>query len=272
MTFNNQTMNELLASSGTNYKVVKKPLVTEDGWRTDSYGLFRENNGEFFAAVGGRYTIMQNYDLLSLLYEAAESVGIKVSRGGTLSGGRKVYYQLDLETKKIGGSDMLRYLTALNSHDGQSPIGFGTTNVVVICRNTFFKAMGDLERVRHTQGAADKIRAMVEVMKAGMLEENLLVEKFEEMSGTIIPTKVDDDFLRAILGVNENTRSDNRLVKLKEAIAVDTQIHGYTQWGLFNGVTRFTNHVDTQKDLRRSLVEGSGYRINNRALDLIPTL
>lgn len=270
--FRTQTMNELYVSSGTNYNVVKKPLISDDGWRTDSYGLFREDNGTFFAAVKDRYTVMQNYDLLSLLYQAAESVGVNISRGGTLSGGKKVYYQLDLETKQIGGSQMLRYLTALNSHDGQTPIGFGTTNIVVVCRNTFFKAFQDLEKVRHTQKAADRIGEMVKVLQTGLLQENLLIEQFEQMSGTSIPERVDDDFLRAILGVEDNTRANNRLAKLKEAIVQDVQIHGNTQWGLFNGVTRFTNYYDPQKDLRRSLIEGSGYKINNRALELIPTL
>lgn len=266
------SIDEMLDRSGTNWNVVKKPLVTEEGWVTDSHGIFREDTGHYLATVGSRYTPTQNRDLLALLHQAAEHANITISRGGTISQGKRVFFQLNLGEDTIGGSVLKRWLTALNSHDGQTPLGFGTTNVVVVCQNTFFKSLSDVTRVRHTPNSHDRISIIVQTMSDAILQETLLVDKFKEMSGVYIPSRVDDDFLREILGVGENTRSDNRLVTLKESIAADVNIHGNSQWALFNGVTRFTTHHDNVRDRARSVMEGSGFKINNRALELIPTM
>ena len=263
------SVEDMLTMSNTNWNVVKKPLVTTEGWTTDSYGIFREDTGAYLATVGNRYTPTQNKDLLNLLYQAAEHANISISRGGTISSGKRVFYQLGLGDDKIGASEIKRWLTALNSHDGQTPLGFGTTNVVVVCRNTFFKALGDVSRVRHTPNSHDRLSIIVQTMSDAILAENQLMVKFKEMSDTYVPAALDDDFLRDILGVNENTRSDKRIDLLREAIAQDVKIHGNSQWGLFNGVTRFTTHMDNVKDRSRSVMEGSGFKINNRGLELI---
>ena len=263
------SVDDMLNMSGTNWNVVKKPLVTEDGWTTDSYGIFREDTGHYLATVGNRYTPTQNKDLLDLLYKAAEHANISISRGGTISKGKRVFYQLGLGEDKIGNSAIKRWLTALNSHDGQTPLGFGTTNVVVVCQNTFFKALGDVSKVRHTPKSHDRISIIVQTMSDAILAENQLIVKFKEMSDTYVPATLDDDFLRDILGVNENTRSENRVNILRAAIAQDVKIHGNSQWALFNGVTRFTTHMDNVKDRARSVMEGSGFKINNRGLELI---
>ena len=266
------SIEDMLNRSNTNWNVVKKPLVTEEGWTTDSHGIFREDTGHYLSTVGNRYTPTQNRDLLELLYRAAEHANITISRGGTISGGKRVFYQLNLGQDTIGGSVMKRWLTALNSHDGQTPLGFGTTNVVVICQNTFFKSLSEVNKVRHTPNSHDRLSIIVQTMSDAILQESLLVDKFKEMSGIYVPSSLDDDFLREILGVNENTRSDSRLTTLKESIATDINIHGNNQWALFNGVTRFTTHHDTVRDRARSVMEGSGFKINNRALELIPTM
>jgi len=263
------SVEDMLNMSGTNWNVVKKPLITEEGWTTDSYGIFREDKGTYLATVGNRYTPTQNKELLELLYQAAEHANVSISRGGTISGGKRVFYQLGLGQDKIGGSGIDRWLTTLNSHDGQTPLGFGTTNVVVVCRNTFFKALNDVSKVRHTPKSYDRLSIIVQTMSDAILSENQLIVKFKEMSDTYVPATLDDDFLRNILGVNENTRSDNRVNLLRAAIAQDVKIHGNSQWALFNGVTRFTTHLDNVKDRSRSVMEGSGFKINNRGLELI---
>jgi hypothetical protein len=48
--------------------------------------------------------------------------------------------------------------------------------------------------------------------------------------------------------------------------------HGETAYGLFNAVTRYTNHSVTYKDLdskRKALMFGTAARINENALNII---
>jgi uridine phosphorylase len=262
---------QLLIDSGTNWNVVKKPLVSLDGETTDVYGIFKDD-GKFLSAVGSRYTPLQNSTLVDMLYTAAGENGVQIHRGGSLSNEKRVYYQIDLGETRVGGSGLKRFLTALNSHDGQTPIGFGSSSVVVVCRNTFFRALQQVNKTRHTPNSHEKLQLIVETMRIAIEKERELITSFQEMSGTAVPATINDDFLREILGITENTRSDNRLSLLKSAIPIEEATHGQTKWALFNAVTRFTNHLDKTKDLKRSIVEGSGFQINNRAYDLISVI
>jgi hypothetical protein len=47
-----------------------------------------------------------------------------------------------LPAEIIGRSEVKRWLTCLNSHDGSTSVGFGSSNTVVVCQNTFFRALG----------------------------------------------------------------------------------------------------------------------------------
>jgi hypothetical protein len=101
----------------------------------------------------------------------------------------------------------------------------------------------------------------------------MMVERMISLSTTTVPKLIDDDFLYEIIGGRaESTRSSNRLNDLKAAMSTEYNTHGETAYGLFNAVTRFTNHMTSYKDIdtkRKSLMFGSAARINERAFELI---
>jgi phage/plasmid-like protein (TIGR03299 family) len=265
--------NELLQMSGTDWTVSKRPLVGPNGESTPGYGIFRDDTDKCLGLVKSRYTITQNHEVVDLLQEASSSLNIPAARGGVLDDGAKVYYQFSLPTVKIGGSDSNRFLTGLSGHDGLSKIGFGSTNIVVVCRNTFFQAFTDCESVRHTAHHFEKLKSIISNMKESLDLEYRSVETLIELSKTSIPEKLDEDFLvRMIGGTEESTRTKNRISGLNSAIVTEFATHGNTAYGLFNGITRYTNHVmqyRTIEEKRKSLMAGTAERINSRALQMI---
>jgi len=264
---------ELLTASKTDWTVEKKPLFGPNGEPTNGYGIFRADNDRCLGLVGSKYTITQNHEVLDMLMDAAGSVNIPAVRGGCLGMGERVYYQFQLPEVTIAGSKNLRYLTGLTAHDGLTKIGFGATNVVVICQNTFFQAFKDCEAVKHTPNHRDRLAGIISSLRESMSAEEQVIERMIKMSTTNVPEKIDDDFLFEIIGGHlESTRSTNRLNDLKAAMSTEYNAHGETAYGLFNAVTRFTNHMTTYKDIdskRKALMFGSGARINQRAFDLI---
>ncbi len=56
--------------------------------------------------------------------------------------------------------------------------------------------------------------------------------------------------------------SKNKLLQINKSIETEIQLEGATLWGLFNGITRFTNHVATTKDRQSYLMTGAGYDTN----------
>ena len=150
---------ETLQSTGTNWTVRKEPLIAlnanDDGvveLPTNSYGIFRSDNNGWLGTVGERYELMQNHELADIVVGIQEQFGGKLS-GGSLQDGRKIFYQISLADEHVNQDTLKRFITCLNSHDGSSSIGFGSTNTVVSCSNTFHMTMKELSKFRHTTTA-----------------------------------------------------------------------------------------------------------------------
>lgn len=267
---------QLLESSRTNWTVEKRGLVGPNGEPTPAYGIFRGDNNKCLGIVGSKYVPTQNEEILDMLLEAAARVNISGERGGFLGDGQKVYYQFPLTDVTIGGSDNKRYLTALTSHDGSSPIGFGATNVTVVCANTFYMALRDSQRVRHTKNSHGRLAVIISQLQNSLYQEEQFVEKLIELSKVNIPEVVTDEFILGIIGGDgEAGRTKNRILDFRQAIATEYNTHGNTAYALFNATTRFTNYMMGHKSIehkRESLIHGTAYTINNRGFELISEL
>jgi phage/plasmid-like protein (TIGR03299 family) len=267
------SIQQILTDSKTNWTVSKLPLYGPGGEPTPAYGVFRTDTNNCLGVVGDRYSITQNAEVLELLFEAAAQVNVNIERGGILKGGAKVYYQLGLQDVTIGGSPSKRFLTALTSHDGSSPIGFGATNVVVVCANTFFSALKDVQKVRHTTNSRLKLNEIIGQLRNSMAQEEQMVEHLMMLSKVNIPEAVTDELLLQIIGGDEDTtRTKNRLAAIRSAIVPEFATHGNTAYGLFNAVTRYTNHLINYPDIeakRNSLMTGVAFKTNTKALEVI---
>ena len=264
---------QLLESSRTNWIVEKRGLVGPNGEPTPAFGIFRQDTNKCLGIVGAKYVPTQNEEILDMLLEAAARVNISGERGGILGDGQKVYYQFPLTDVTIGGSSNKRFLTALTSHDGSAPIGFGATNVTVVCSNTFYMALRDSQRVRHTKNSHGRLAVIISQLQNSLTQEEQFIEKLIELSKINVPEVVTDEFIINIIGGDaEATRSKNRINDFRQAITTEYNTHGNTAYALFNATTRFTNYMMGHKSLehkRESLIHGTAYNINNRGLELI---
>jgi len=267
---------DLLEATGLNWTVTKESLVSQDGKPTNSYGLFRKDNGNHLYTVGKRYEVYQNYQLAEALITATESIDLTLSRGGMLSGGAKVYLQAELPQEYIGKSGVKRHITGLNSFDGAC-IGFGSSNTVVVCQNTWFMAYGELSKFRHTLTADEKIKTFIEGLRTAMQLEGELVTKCKIMADLPMRDEIFAKVLAKCFNVDidekmgdVSTRTKNKMTVVADAIATEVALEGATLWGLFNGITRYTNHLAVKPENRDEyIMTGGGYDTNKVAFDTI---
>lgn len=256
------------------WTVRKGKLFGGEGEETGSFGIFRNDTNKWLGTVGERYEPYQNYALVESIMEAADRVELKATRGGELNGGKQVYVQLELPDVYIAKSDMNRQLTALNSHNGSSSIGFGTTNTVVVCQNTFFRAMKDTKKVRHTMTAQQRIDAIVAEMRASLQIDEQNIETYQNLAKTEVNDEIIARLMAKIFKIEKyeskeqlSTRKENQMKQMISSIYTEFKLEGENLWGLFNGVTRYTNHV--LKPELSDLYFGTSADINELALNEI---
>jgi phage/plasmid-like protein (TIGR03299 family) len=270
---------DLLNETKTNWGVTKKPLACIDGYPTESFGLYRNDNNKWLGTVGKQYELMQNSTLAENIIEASMDISDKFI-GGELYGGKKVYYQAELTNIQIANDTIKRYVTGLNSHDGSSSIGFGFTNTVVVCQNTFYMAMKEVSRFRHSASAQQRVELAREEIRRTLKAESELMDNYKRMADTKMNDAVTKRVIADLFKFSEedfdkdtkdfSTKKVNELAKFSEILESELNSHGRTLWGLFNAVTWKTNHQDVKqnKSLENVMV-GSGYRKNLNAYNII---
>jgi phage/plasmid-like protein (TIGR03299 family) len=272
---------DLLTSTGTNWSVLDKPLFAkadDEILTTDSRGLFRSDNKENLGVVGSRYEVMQNSVLAETLVDLQSQFGGHL-RGGNLSDGKKIYYQLSLEDAKVGNyqnNAIKRYITCLNSHDGSSSIGFGSTNEVVICSNTFYTAMKDISKFRHTASASDRLSQAIVGFEKALNGEAKIIENYNRMASAEVTETIVQRIINGMFNPKPNkdgvipTRTKNNVQMFAKAYNIEKeQKGGESLWTLFNAVTRYTNHMEKQEKDLNYLMTGGGYKKNLMAYNTI---
>ncbi len=270
----------LLEKTGLNWTVNKLPLYGPDGQQTSSYGIFRNETNQHLGTVGPRYVPLQNHELAETIIDACEGVGIQATKGGVFNDGRKVYLQAALPDVVIDRSPLKRFITGINSHDGSTAIAFGSTNTNIICMNTFHMAYKDgaMTKYRHGASALERIKTAMMQIKATMAGDQLLMDNFSRMADAKLTEEATQAILTTIFkrgfGLDPkdelSTRRRNQLIGLNNSIERELADQGATLWGLFNGITRYTNHVAApsgQKD--EYVMDGAGYDLNLVGFDAI---
>ena len=275
MDLRNEKVFDTLYETDTAWTVTKEPLFTEDNKKTGSYGLFRSDNNARLSTVGERYVPMQNEELAEIM------VRIQMKFGGDIKGnsmgkvkGQKVYYQLSLEDYNINSDTLKRHITCLNSHNGSHAIGFGSTNTVISCANTFHMAMKDLSKFRHTMSASQRLQFAVDEFEKALILDNNLMLTFKAMNRVPVDQTIIESVMNKVFKVDMNskvsdnsTRKKNQIELFGNALSKEFEAKGNTLWGLFNGVTYYTNHMENKGI--DNLMTGSGYKKNLAAFKTI---
>jgi len=267
---NEQTF-ELLEKTGLNWTVNKEPLFTEDGKESKGFGLYRNDNDNHLAVVGSGYRVYQNHEMCEMMVNASEGIGMKTSRGGSLQGGRKVFLQIQLDSKTINTDTVKRYITCLNSHDGTTSIGFGSSNTVVSCANQFHKMFREdaMSRFQHSTHSKSRIDNAMEDLRKTILNDDKLMRSFELMSDAPISDQIFSKVMNKAFGIDldksvkeYSSRKINQMKEVNEVMSNELDSHGSSLWGLFNGVTYYTNHVSKKDAGNEYLMTGAGYDKN----------
>ena len=282
--------NNTLAKHGLDWKVTKEPMFLQDGTPTNHFAVVREDTREVFASVGKNYMPFQNSDMLALVKSVAEFTDAEVHKAGYFSNGKKVFIQLASPVRLDGignNNDTVQfYSTCLNSHDGTTPVSWGSSSITISCMNTFNASLKSLKKqglsVRHSEGTINPLLEQIMHYKQAF-EDSVdssyrIADKMHLMSKAEVTSKQVTAFIDSVFNVDFsstnldsiNRKKFNRAVELRDAVMSEMAQKGHTAWGMFNGVTKFTTHLSNKnQDVRdSSKMVGPNIILDNNAFNL----
>lgn len=274
------SIEELLDRFHLNWTVEKRPLFLPGNIETEFFGVTRTDNNKVFACVKDSYEPYQNSELVQLVNEAANNVGLDVTNGGYFKGGALTFLQLNSGSISGLGENndtVKKFITALNSHDGSVSLKWALSNITISCMNTFNYAAKELSfKAKHTTSMREKIYDIIHQIEKAQEAETKLYDIFFKFAEVPIGKKEIEKTVKLMLDINLSddkkdisTYKYNRLSDLSASINKETKEKGNTLWGLFSGVTHYTTHKINKQEANRfqSKNIGTGYNLDNKVFE-----
>lgn len=270
-----ERVEKILKEHGLDFHIHKQPLfgADEKGNQliTPYFGLFNGKSGECINTCKAGYTVSQNADIVDMILKGSKGFGnLKVSKAGSINGGRRIFIQLAVEGEaKVGEDKIIRYITIIDSNDGSTSLSVGIGDKVMHCQNQFFKFYDQSDsKFRHTSTLDEKIASLPYRIEEALDKSLKQMELYRKFLSTPLTKKLAQDAIDRVLDIKitdkETPRQLLMMDNMDKALEIELGICGNNVWGLFNAITRYTTHFQSvpkrNNGRDESLISGTGYK------------
>lgn len=256
-----------LKVAGLDWKVVQKPIFTEEGQLVGGFKAnIRDRDNQILGVVTDRYKVVQNEEAFAFTDQLLGE-GVTYETAGSLQGGRRTWILAKLPQRYIiSGDEITPYLVFMNSHDGTGAIKAAMTPIRVVCQNTLNLALSNAKRswsanhVGNINGKLDDARYTLLYADKYMAELGRSIDRLNQIR--LSDQKV-YEYINALFPLADNATEQQKknLLRMKEDVkaryfeAPDLKHIGKNGYRFVNAVSDFATH---SKPLR----ERSTYREN----------
>lgn len=226
------------------------------------YANYREDNGAFLGLVKSRYEIVQNVDAFGFFDAIIDSGEAIFHTAGVLGNGERIFVLAKLpEDFLIGGEAIQKYILLTNSHDGNSSVIAGMTNIRVVCNNTLQAAMKGLTNkvsIGHVSGAKERLQQAHKVMGLASTYNQEVQEIFNRMADKKMTEGEYREFFESVFTPEYKQEQEEKTISTKLANMIDattkfalthntqtTDESKGTLWGAYNAVSGYYNYIKT---------------------------
>jgi len=224
------------------------------------YANYREDNGAFLGLVKSRYEIVQNVDAFGFFDAIIDSGEAIFHTAGVLGNGERIFVLAKLpEDFLIGGEAIQKYILLTNSHDGNSSVIAGMTNIRVVCNNTLQAAMKGLTNkvsIGHVSGAKERLQQAHKVMGLASTYNQEVQEIFNRMTDKKMTEGEYREFFESVFTPEYKQEQEEKTISTKLANMIDattqfalthntqtTDESKGTLWGAYNAVSGYYNYI-----------------------------
>lgn len=295
-----QQTEEILSKYGLDFEIKKLPLtavekitsIDQEGelitefkdYDSNYFGLVNSKTGNVIHTVSKSYNVSQNYDVVEGILKGVESFGdkLRVSKAGSLNGGRKTFVQFEVEGESTVGDDTLKkYITAIDSNDGSTGLTFGIGDLTMSCHNQYhlFSRKNDI-RLLHNASLAEKMQRIPIIIEESLKALIKQVEMYQSFQSTTASLDLVSKLARQLAEITPedmknfhdiSSRKRNMYWDLESTIISEMNEKGNNLWGLHSGVTKYTTHMKSapRRDNGKieSILMGSAYKWNQQSIE-----
>ena len=168
---------EALVAAGLDWKVIQKPIMTDDGNRIPGFKAnVRDTDQQILGVVTDRYKVVQNEDAFAFTDQLLGE-GVSYETAGSLQNGRRIWMLAKLPQRYIiSGDEIEPYLVFMNAHDGTGAIKAAMTPIRVVCQNTLNLALSSAKRVWSTNHTGDMNGKIMDARDSLLYAEKYMTE------------------------------------------------------------------------------------------------
>jgi hypothetical protein len=286
---------EILLAHGLDFVIAKHQSQSVDaqgvaieGQINPYFNLMNMKTKEVINTCKEGYTISQNEEIVELVLRGMEGFGdlLRVTKAGTLNGGRKVFIQLEVaERARVAEDTVVRYITIIDSNDGSTGLSVGIGDVTMSCSNQFvrFYKKGEA-KFRHTATIEQKLKTIPTLIAKALGESQAQIDVYNVMAETNITEYHIHELVKHLLGYDriitsvevmatKKTLSLNIMDDLYAHIYSEMSTKGRNWWGLHSGVTSYTTHAKKHPKRENgeieSLMIGGAYTMNQKSIEFV---
>lgn len=249
----------VLAASGLDYNVVKRPVFFGDSWQDEvgthelvnRFVTVRESDNHPYDVISDKFEIVQNRDAFDFVNYMGDEVSFEKA-GETANG--MVYIIAKLPSVSILGDEFVPHVIFRNGFSGKVKITAAICPLRIVCQNQFnfaFKNTQNAITIRHVQNAQAKLEEAKQVLKMSadyMAELNQMAEHYAGLKLSEKELEWATQYMFPTAGIESmNAYKRHQLEKsisdFKAAYMHDdnSNFRG-TAWGLINAYTDFITH------------------------------
>jgi phage/plasmid-like protein (TIGR03299 family) len=223
--------------------------------------IARSDTFQILGNATDRYVPAPNRAPFDALARLTERGDLGIESAGTLYGGRIVWALAATQEDDfidVGGVTVQPYLLATNGHDGHNGFSITATGIVVVCQNTWTRALGgtNVWRARHTSDVSGRFDEAGRILGMASAQRTALADEVTRW----LEVGISDDTVGQVVemiaptttpGISATTRTKREQI---QAGIYSTWMAEYddpavreSAWGLVNAISSWEHH---QRPLR----------------------
>ena len=247
-----------------------------------SYGIYKESGGRALGVTGGVFVPTQPKLILDSLLDC--SVDLSQMKYVEMKEGSKVRFQIPLKSiefkndRKVGDVTDVS-LCIQTGFDGLTKTSLYLYTHRLICTNGAKATTTEFQAsFKNTKGNQGKIVGLCEDVTKAVQKLDDLKELYKALDKVQVNQALVDEYLTKVAGLDVkkseewSPRKQNIYDAINTSIALEFGRTGATLFGLYNGITHYTNHVASGSDNPDATFFGNGADLNDSAFKFVSAL